>query len=136
MITQSPLTAELQKHIYNGFAKHAIESTGINGLSQPPISFEMSKDKRFAGCVIVQLFWGQLHIRYLFIEEGFRGKGFAKELINHALAYGKAQGCSFAFVETMSFQAPEFYQKLGFKVEFVRRGYDRGTSFYYLKKDL
>lgn len=36
----------------------------------------------------------------------------------------------------MSFQAPEFYQKLGFKVELKCDGYSEDTSFYYLRKDL
>ena len=50
--------------------------------------------------------------------------------------YGKQQDCQFVFVETMNFQAPEFYQKLGFRIELQRDGYKNGTSFYYLRKDL
>jgi len=57
-------------------------------------------------------------------------------LIEHVLCYGKEQGCSFAFVETMNFQAPEFYQKLGFQIELKRDGYAGDSSFYYLRKDL
>ncbi len=136
LIKQSILTPELKKHIYEGFSKHAIESTGINGLSEEPVNFEIQNDKNFVGCIVVQLFWGQLHIKYLFIEEAYRRKGYAKKLLEHAFAFGKAKGCSFAFVETMSFQAPDFYQKFGFKVEHVRHGYEKGTSFYYLKRDL
>lgn len=39
-------------------------------------------------------------------------------------------------VETMSFQAPEFYQKMGFKIEFSRPGYAKNNCFHYLKKNL
>ena len=35
--------------------------------------------------------------------------------------------CPFAFVETMGFQALEFYEKCGFKLEFTRAGYARDT---------
>lgn len=56
--------------------------------------------------------------------------------MQHALEYGKLRGCRFAFVETMSFQAPEFYQKLGFSIDFKREGFDAGASFYYLRKIL
>lgn len=135
-IKQSTLTPDLKKHIYEGFSKHAISSTGIDGLSQEPIVFEIRKGQNVIGCVVVQLFWGQLHIKYLFIEEPYRGKGYARELMEYAFEFGKSKGCSFAFVETMSFQAPEFYQNLGFKIELVRHGYERGTSYYYLKRDL
>jgi len=52
------------------------------------------------------------------------------------LRYGKEYGCSFAFVETMNFQASEFYQKLGFQIELKRDGYAGDRCFYYLRKDL
>lgn len=48
--------------------------------------------------------------------------------------FGKQRGCHFAFVETMSFQAPEFYRKMGFKIEFSRPGYAKNTIFHYLTK--
>jgi ribosomal protein S18 acetylase RimI-like enzyme len=57
-------------------------------------------------------------------------------LIEHALRYGKEQGCSFAFVETMNFWAPEFYQKLGFQIELKRDGYVGDSYLYYLSKEL
>jgi ribosomal protein S18 acetylase RimI-like enzyme len=56
--------------------------------------------------------------------------------MEHVFNFGKENGCHFAFVETMSFQAPEFYQKIGFEIELKRDGYTAGTSFYYLKKVL
>jgi len=61
---------------------------------------------------------------------------YAKKLMKRAFLYGKERGCRFAFLETLSFQAPEFYEKLGFEVELKRDGYDHNTSFYYLRKDL
>jgi ribosomal protein S18 acetylase RimI-like enzyme len=135
-IKQLNLTPDLKKRVLEGFAQHSISSIGFNGLSQEPIAFEIQIGDDFVGCIVVQIFWGQLHIKYLFVEEPYRGKGYAKEFMKYALNFGKSQGCSFAFVETMSFQAPEFYQKLGFKVEMVRHGYERDTSLYYLKRDL
>lgn len=48
----------------------------------------------------------------------------------------KTRECHFAFVETMSFQALEFYQKMGFKQDFVRTGYAHNTSFHYLSRKL
>ncbi len=56
--------------------------------------------------------------------------------MEYALEFGKKRGCQFAFVETMSFQALEFYQKNGFAIDFSREGYARNTSFHYLRKDL
>ena len=135
-IKQNTLTDEIKKKMFYGFGQQAIESTGINGLSEEPISFEVFDNKEFVGAIVVQMFWGQLHIKYLFVEEKYRGQGIASQLMNHALEFGKKQGCQFAFVETMSFQALEFYRKFGFVIEFSREGYARNTVFHYLKKNL
>ena len=59
-----------------------------------------------------------------------------RKIIEEAFKYGQKYKCSFAFVETISFQAPEFYQKFGFKTDFIRYDYNKGKSFHYLKKDL
>ena len=56
--------------------------------------------------------------------------------MKHALEKGRQLGCPFAYVETMSFQAVDFYKNLGFEESFVRHGYAHGTSFHYLQKSL
>ncbi len=135
-IQQNKLRDEVKKRIFDGFGSQAIESTGINGLSEDPISFEIFDRTEFVGAIVVQPFWEQLHIKYLFIEKNYRGQGIARQLMNHALEFGIKCECHFAFVETMSFQAPKFYQKMGFVIEFSRPGYAENTTFHYLKKSL
>lgn len=135
-IKQNPLTEAVKMKIFDGFGKEAIRATSINGLIEEPISFEIFNGEEFVGAIVVQLFWGQLHIKYLFVEESYRGQGIARQLMSHVLEFGKRRGCYFAFVETMSFQAPDFYQKMGFTIEFSRSGYDQNTTFHYLRKNL
>lgn len=135
-IRQNKLSDEIKRKIFQGFARQAITSTGIDGLNEDPISFEVVNGSEFVGAIVVQLFWNQLHIKYLFVEENYRGQGLARQLMDHALEFGKKRGCQFAFVETMSFQAPDFYQKMGFVIEFSRPGYAENTTFHYLKKSL
>jgi ribosomal protein S18 acetylase RimI-like enzyme len=135
-ITQAVLTPELKLHIYDLFSQHSTSVTGIDGMAEKPIVFELRDDHMFIGCIVVEIFWGQLHIKYLIVEEAYRNQGHARRLMNHAFEFGKQRGCSFAFVETLSFQALDFYKKLGFIVELSRAGYMLGVSFYYLRKDL
>jgi len=135
-ITKTTLTPELKTSIFEAFAKHAIESVGFDGLAQELVAFEIMENDVSLGVVVCQLFWGNLHVKYLLTNKEYRGRGIARALMEHAFIFGKENGCSFAFVETMSFQAPEFYQKLGFEIELKRDGYAAGTSFYYLKREL
>ncbi|HXF90448.1 MAG TPA: GNAT family N-acetyltransferase [Candidatus Nitrosotenuis sp.] len=134
-IHQTQLTEELKKHIFDGFRDHALLKTGIDGR-EAPVSFVAYNGIDFAGAVVVEVFWGQLHIKYVYVEEKFRGQEIATNLLSRALLFGKERGCQFAFVETMNFQALEFYQNLGFVLEFTRSGFAQGTSFHYLMKDL
>jgi ribosomal protein S18 acetylase RimI-like enzyme len=133
-ITQTNLTSELKASIYEAFSKDAIDSVGFDGLAQDPVAFEIMENDVSLGVIVCQLFWGNLHIKYLLTNKKHRGRGIAKALMEHAFTFGKDNGCHFAFVETMSFQAPKFYQKLGFEIELKRDGYAAGTSFNYLKK--
>jgi len=135
-IRQTNFKEERRQYIFRAFHQHALESMGMDGLGTEPQAFELYLGGEFVGCVVIQLFWGQLWIKYVLIEVNYRGRGYGKRLMEHALAYGKAQGCRFAFVETLSIQAPGFYQKFGFEVELKRDGFEGGVSFYYLKKDL
>jgi len=135
-ISQSTLSETIKRKIFDGFRKEAIKATGINGLSEEPVSFEIFNGEKFVGAIVVQLFWEQLHIKYLFVEENYRGQGIARQLMNYAFEYGRQRGCYFAFVETMSFQAPDFYQKMGFNIEFSRPAYAKNTTFHYLRKNL
>ncbi len=135
-IKQNKLSDAIKKKIFHGFAQQAIKITGIDGLSEEAISFEIFDKSGFVGAIVVQLFWGQLHIKFLLVEEKYRGQGIGRQLMAHALEFGNTRECHFAFVETMSFQALEFYQKMGFKQDFVRTGYAQGTSLYYLSRKL
>ncbi len=135
-VNQIKMSDHVKKKIFEGFAQHALESNGIDGLSEESVSFEIFDGTEFVGAIVVQPFWEQLHIKYLYVEKSYRNQGVARQLMNHALEFGKSRGHSFAFVETMSFQAPVFYQKMGFTIEFSRAGYAKNTTFHYLKKFL
>lgn len=133
VIKQTTLTEELKKKIYEGFSLLAIATTGYDELLDSA-AFVAFDGEIFAGAIVVQLFWGALHIKYVYVDENYRGKRLGTELLEQSIAYGKKNRCPFAFVETMSFQALEFYQKNEFELEFTRDGYSHGTSYHYLKK--
>lgn len=133
-VIKTKLTEDIKEAIHKEFARHSFEKSGVDGLGET-VSFQAMAGDTVAGVCNVLLFWGNLHIKHLLVFPEFRMQGVGRKLMQEALNYGKEQGCGFAFVETMSFQAPEFYQKLGFKVDFVRAGYSGGASFFYLKRD-
>lgn len=128
---------DLKVFFESGFERHAVAVTGVeNGVGTPQSFVVRDEAGGIAAAVIARVFWGQLHIKNVLSAENARGKGYAVQLMEQAHVWGRAQGCDFAFVETMSFQAEGFYRKLGYVTEFTRHGYAAGTSFIYMKKDL
>jgi len=134
-IKEQALTEELKKKIYKGFSRHAIEMTGHDEKFDS-VAFVAMEDTSLAGAIVVERFWNALHVKYVYVDEHYRNQGLGTRLMQRAISYGSEQNCPFAFVETMSFQALDFYQKMGFDLDFTRSGYAHGTSFHYLSKKL
>jgi ribosomal protein S18 acetylase RimI-like enzyme len=70
------------------------------------------------------------------VHEDLRGRGYGTQLIEAAEQEASAQGGYQVLLDTHSFQAPEFYQKLGYEVFGVLDGYPRHHRHYDLRKHL
>jgi ribosomal protein S18 acetylase RimI-like enzyme len=65
-----------------------------------------------------------------------RGKGLGSQLVSCLEREAMDRGCSLMYVETLSFQAPGFYQKCEFSIDFIRKGFEHDICFYFLSKQL
>jgi ribosomal protein S18 acetylase RimI-like enzyme len=92
------------------------------------------------GSIIAGLYgwsWGgACEIRYLWVREDFRKRGYGKALMESAEREAVARGCSLIVLDTHSFQEPGFYQQLGFEIIGTHDGYPRGHQKHYLRKRL
>lgn len=77
-----------------------------------------------------------VYIDQLWVDKAFRGKGYGASLMHAAEELGKQKNCISAAVNTMDWEAPEFYKKLGYRIEFERHGLAKNSVFYYLRKEL
>jgi GNAT superfamily N-acetyltransferase len=55
-----------------------------------------------------------LHLEMLFVPEAMRGQGVGSALLASAETEARNRGCIGIYVDTFSFQAAPFYEKLGF----------------------
>lgn len=73
-------------------------------------------------------------IDVLWVAEDRRSSGLGRQLMERAEQQARKRGCVAAQVDTLSFQAPQFYHKLGF-VEIGRvADFPPGHTRYYLCK--
>lgn len=80
--------------------------------------------------------WGWLFVAMLWVSGSYRGNGYGSKLLQLAEAKAKAYGCNSVFLDTHSFQAPDFYRKHGY-TEFGRlENFPPGHSRIYLSKAL
>ena len=82
-----------------------------------------------------EICWNWLEIQYLYVEPEHRGHGYGKKLIQEAERIANEKQCDFMKVDTLSFQALDFYKKEGFEVYGVIENAGRHTH-YYMKKTL
>ena len=78
--------------------------------------------------------WRWLFISHLWISENLRGGGYGQKLIAAAEHEAVKRGCKHAHVDTFSFQAPGFYEKLGYRVFGTLEDYPEGHSRIFLQK--
>jgi ribosomal protein S18 acetylase RimI-like enzyme len=75
-----------------------------------------------------------LTIKFLWVSENVRGQSIGSKLLKKAEETAKERGCKYVFLDTFSFQAPEFYKKYGYEEKFVLEEYPiEGKRHYYTK---
>ncbi len=80
------------------------------------------------------LFWRKLHVDNLVIQPGARRSGIGTQLMQAAENLAKQKDCTGIYLDTMSFQALEFYMKLGFKKAGEIDGFENESTLYLLHK--
>ncbi len=81
--------------------------------------------------------WGGLcELQQLWVDESHRSAGLGTRLVQEFERHAVRAGCKSFYLETLSFQAPEFYKKLGYRVVLVRSGYPHDIVKYHMVKEL
>jgi len=82
-----------------------------------------------------ETYCGWLFVKYLWVSEGLRGRGVGCELMARAEGLARERGCHSAWLDTFSFQARGFYEKLGYQ-EFGRLDYPPDHHKHFMRKRL
>jgi GNAT superfamily N-acetyltransferase len=75
-----------------------------------------------------------LHIDLLYLPESLRSAGLGRRIVNQAEEEAINRGCTGAWLDTFSFQALGFYERLGYTMFGCIEDYPPGHSRFFLKK--
>ncbi len=87
------------------------------------------------GGVYAIVWAGMMFVKWLWIDEAYRGSGRGRALMAVAEAEGRKRGCSAVWLDTFEFQARPFYEKLGYEL-FGTLDYPAGFKRFFLQKAL
>ncbi len=120
--------------IRDGLVEH--NSQYLNGIERNKIAYYITeRGKKVAG-VTAEIFGSWLLINFLWVDKELRGSGMGSELMAKLEAYAKSKGCTFSLVDTFSFQAKPFYEKLGYECQMSLEQYPVSHARHYLTKQM
>lgn len=127
------LSEDERKFIVEGVDCHNIAATGMPDWSGINFVLRGERDEVLGG--LLGLLWGGwLQIFYLWVSESVRGEGHGSQLMNEAELYAKSRGAVGVALETYSFQAKPFYERLGYEEYGSLPGHPVGHTRFFLRK--
>ena len=135
-IVYDPLPPDaLRRFVIDNLDAYNIAATGVS--TWHPVDFFLKNGRgEWLGGLMGELWGGWLYVRILWVAEDARGRGNGTRLLRTAEEYAIERGCVAATLETMSFQARPFYEKLGYEVFAALEDLPPGHTKYYLRKQL
>ena len=93
-----------------------------------------NKDQEIIAGIAGWTWAGICEITQLWVDKNVRRMGIGKILLEAAELEAKSKGCHTILVRSYSFQAPDFYQKYDYRVEYVLNGFPEGYDYFILSK--
>lgn len=123
------------KVLYDGMLKYHAKKGHQRVFEEINIFLKDEYKKVWAGAIAVVL-WNGIEINSLWVNESLRGQGYGKKLVEMIEKEGKLRGCTIAYTNTFTWQAPKFYKKLGYKPYGELKDFPPGNSLTYFYKNL
>jgi GNAT superfamily N-acetyltransferase len=94
------------------------------------------QEGEIVGGVLGEIYWGWFYLDLIWVGEALRGCGYGGQLLQTAEEGARERGARYVYLDTFSFQAPEFYEKHGYRVFGELGDFPQGHRRYFLTKEL
>ena len=110
---------EIDKIIGNGFSEYALKNEII--CNYRPFVFVAKEENEVVGIITGHSFYKEVCISELIVSEQYRGKRIGSKLLEAVENFYKDKNMEHINLATYHFQAPDFYKKCGFQLEYIRK---------------
>jgi len=86
--------------------------------------------------VIGATYWDWFYINLMWVKDELRGHGYGHRLLTLAEDEARRRGAKNVYLDTFSFQAPDFYKQHGYQVFGELQDFPPGHQRYFLTKHL
>jgi GNAT superfamily N-acetyltransferase len=129
------LAAEDRSTVIDGLVSYNTEQ-GYVWERVPLNVLARDADGRVVGGLLGEISLGWLFVSALWVDSACRGSGVGTRLVATAEARAAERGCEGIYLDTFSFQARPFYERLGFERFGELEDCPRGGAKYYFRKRL
>jgi GNAT superfamily N-acetyltransferase len=134
-LTDTP-TPEQERVINSGLSRFNEEKAGYWDRRDLAVLVSDPQTKQILGGLIGRTSLGLLFIDTFFVPESLRGQSLGRRILTVAEDEAKRRGCCAVVLYTISFQAPGFYERHGYRAFGTIDCHPAGTSRIYMTKTL
>lgn len=121
--------------IGRGVHDYNIQQAGDNHFQRLCFVLQ-APDKEIVGGVIGEVYWGWFYLDLLWVNASLRGRGYGHRLLTRAEHEARQRGANHVYLDTFSFQAPDFYERHGYQIFGELPDFPPGHQRYFLTKRL
>lgn len=107
-----------------------------NEINKPIEIIARNERNEIIGGLYGRSIWGTLEVKTLVVKLENRNQGIGRKLITEAEKEAINRNCRYISLDTFSFQAPGFYEKLGFEKIGTETDFPKGFEKYYYRKKI
>lgn len=113
------LNEEIYKMVDSEFNNFAAKNEVV--CNYKSFAFVAKEDNKIVGIITGNSYYKEVHVSDSIVLEQYRNKHIGSKLMKTVENYYENKGFENINLTTYGFQAPEFYKKCGFEIEFIRK---------------
>ncbi len=122
-------------HVRQKLQEYNSQYVDIDEIKDLAVFIDDGNGNKMAGLLAVT--WGNwMQIDHLWVDKSLRASGQGARLLRAAEQEAITRGCSRVSVDTFSFQAREFYEKQGYRLQMTQEQIPHHHRRHYLVKAL